>query len=352
MRIFLGLLFIWSAAAFASAVTFDPFDFLPSELLIQNGPLKGQMLKGDRRPVLRLSPIEVKRWGLPDLGPRVLWVANFLEQPKAMRDRKKFHIAAIPLDAIDHVVEEVADRTIYNPYGKTFWQRLASVGPHFHAQTYFYFNRDVLLFSQEADPQSFGLASVEPVQRIREMAFAVGAARPESFDPSMAIGGAYRRINLLVGHAEAHRDLVGGTPIQRFSIGLSPQKAAELLELLADESTRIRATQPYNAMKDGCLSTTLRYIDQVLFTEPVRRFALSWPIGPEAVMAEFAVRGIPFDEIEPLMPRASAREIKEKGDYGPGRLHPYGHVARGVGRCASIISRLITGSSLRLSRER
>lgn len=346
MRIFVMMLFLLGVRG---ALALDYFDYHPGELLIQHGPLKGQSLKSDRRPVLRISERQRKDLGLPDLGSRILWVANFTDKPAAMKDKQKFHIAAIPLDGIAGAMEEIMDRTAYNPSGNGLWQQLASVAPHFHAQTYFIFNRGVALYSQEIDPQTGFLASVRPVQEIHEMAFAVGAARPETFDPSLAIGGAYRRISLLVGRSDAHRDLVAGVPITRYKLGLSRQKLAELLVMLSDDSTRVRVSRSYDAMKDGCLSTTLGYLDKILFDEPVHRFPYSWPHGPESVMAEFAIRGIAYEKTDPILPDSKKfRPLKEKGEYGPARWHHYSIVSHTVGHCGAIMSRLVTRVSLRL----
>ena len=74
----------------------DPFAMKREDLEIKSGPLQGKMLSEERRPVLTISDEERKRLGLPDLGPRVLWVANFSEQKKYLPDRQPFHIAAIP----------------------------------------------------------------------------------------------------------------------------------------------------------------------------------------------------------------------------------------------------------------
>lgn len=350
MRRSLVALFLSLVCSFLHAR--DPFDFMPGELTIQNGALKGQSLKGDRRPVLMIDTATHKSLGLPNLGEGWMWVANFTELPKHMPDRKKFHIAAIPLKSISGAIEEVVDRSIYNPIAvSNEWQRVTSVGPHFHAQMMVEFSEDILLFDQEVDEQSGKLKNSKPVHTIRNMIFTVGAARPETFDPSLAISGAYRRISMFVGEGEGHRDLISGAEIKRFRLKLSQQKLSEMLKLVVLESTRDRVSKPYNAMADGCLSTTLRHLDMALFDGEIKRFPFSWPVGPVAVMQEFTSRGIAFEQIESIRAER-VRQRAEEGAYGPDRLHPYTRLTRTVGTCASIMSKVTTKTSLLLSGER
>lgn len=317
--------------------------FAPSEeeLLLKSGPLAGKIMSPDRRPVLEITPEQRQELGLPDLGPNVLWVANFYEQKSNSPDGKLFHIAAIPLDGIDRGVKEVVDRSKYNPDEDAgVWKKITSLAPHFHAQLSIEFSKDILLFDQEVDSATKKLKEVKPVGAINRMTFSVGAARPgKAFSPHHAINDAYRRVSLFIGEGEAHRDLLGGQSILPYELDIPREKLADFLKLAAKESTELRYTRPYNAMKDGCLSTTLDLLDRVLFKKPPKRFPYAWPNNPEAVMGEFKVRGISYKPLEPITPERSARA--NKGNYSYDRPHPYTRLSRAAGACASALSRAL-----------
>lgn len=346
--VFVGILFIIN-----SSMAYDPFEPTPDELLIRSGPLAGQTLSAERRPVIAISPEQHSALGLPDLGPNYLWVANFFEQKKFMPDRQSFHIAAIPLEGINRAIKEVVDRSKYNPpeTGKLL-NKIRVVGPHFHAQMMIEFDKDILLFSQEADEKSGKLKTPESIHKINSVTFTVGAARPDkaNFDQNAAMGNSYRRISLLVGENEAHRELIIGENINRFEVKIPKFQLGEFLKLATQESTKDKLHHPYNAMSDGCLSVTLGYLDKILFASPPARFPLSWPNSPEAVMGEYKARGLEYVAIEPVVSDASprARERFDPGPYNKNKIHPYTHVGRFVGNCASILSQLTTKASLLL----
>jgi hypothetical protein len=275
------------------------------------------------------------------LGPNVLWVANFYEQKSSSPDGKLFHIAAIPLDGIDRGIKEVIDRSKYNPDEDAgVWKKITSVAPHFHAQLTVLFSKDILLFDQEINPETNKLRKVEAVGAIGQMTFSVGAARPtKAFSPHLAINDAYRRVSLFIGEGEAHRDLLGGQPILPYEVDIPREKLADFLKLAAKESTELKYSRPYNAMKDGCLSTTLDLLDRVLFKKPPKRFPFSWPNNPEAVMGEFKSRGISYAQLDPILPERGLKA--DKGKYSFSRPHPYTRLSRVAGACASALSRAL-----------
>jgi hypothetical protein len=213
------------------------------------------------------------------------------------------------------------------------------------------FDKDILIFSQEADESSGKLKVTDSIHKVNSVTFTVGAARPgKDFDQNAAMGNSYRRISLLVGENEAHRELIIGENINRFEVKIPKFQLGEFLKLATQESTKDKLHHPYNAMSDGCLSVTLGYLDKILFASPPARFPLSWPNSPEAVMGEYKARGLEYAAMDPVVSDASprARERFDPGPYNKNKLHPYTYVGRIVGNCASILSQMTIKASLLL----